>query len=101
MDDFNKLGVTVIGVSHDPIEKLDAFSLSECRSKFPVAADDTAGIMKSYDAVTNERPDRAQRVSYVIAPDGTVIHSYTAAEPTHHVEYAMAAVKKYETDHPR
>src|SRR5579864_4067828 len=51
MDDFQKLGATVIGVSHDPIEKLDRFSLTECRSKFPVAADTDGKIMKNYDAV--------------------------------------------------
>src|SRR4030088_3743431 len=39
MDDFEKLGATVIGVSHDTIQTLDKFSLTECRSKFPVAAD--------------------------------------------------------------
>src|SRR5262249_31478417 len=39
MDDFAKLGATVIGVSHDSIATLDKFSLTECRSKFPVAAD--------------------------------------------------------------
>jgi len=27
---FEQLGATVIGVSHDPIEKLDRFSVSEC-----------------------------------------------------------------------
>src|SRR5690348_568510 len=39
MDDFQKLGATVIGVSHDSIATLDKFSLTECRSKFPVAAE--------------------------------------------------------------
>src|SRR6201997_4955204 len=38
-DKFKALGATVIGVSHDPIATLDRFSLTECRSKFPVAAD--------------------------------------------------------------
>src|SRR5579864_5211745 len=51
MDDFQKLGATVIGVSHDNIDTLDKFSLTECRSKFPVAADTDARIMKNYDAV--------------------------------------------------
>jgi peroxiredoxin Q/BCP len=99
MDDFQKLGATVIGVSHDPIEKLDRFSLTECRSKFPVAADTDGKIMRNYDAVQDPRAEYAERVSYVIAPDGKVIYSYTAGDPTHHVEYTMAAVKKYVTAH--
>jgi thioredoxin-dependent peroxiredoxin len=97
MGDFQKLGATVIGVSHDPIEKLDRFSLTECRSKFPVAADTDGNIMKSYDAVADS--EYAQRVSYVIAPDGHVAYSYTAGDPTHHVEYTMAAVKKLVSEH--
>lgn len=99
MDDFQKLGATVIGVSHDPIEKLDRFSLTECRSKFPVAADTDGKIMRSYDAVQDARAEYAQRVSYVIAPDGHVIFNYTAGDPTHHVEYTMAAVRKYAGEH--
>ncbi len=95
MGDFQKLGATVIGVSHDPIEKLDRFSLTECRSKFPVAADTDGSIMRNYDAVQDPRAEYAERVSYVIAPDGRVLYSYTAGDPTHHVEYTMAAVKKF------
>src|SRR5262249_33780049 len=53
MPDFEKLGATVIGVSADDIEKLDRFSLTECRSKFPVAADGNGRIMQSYDAVVS------------------------------------------------
>ena len=37
-DKFTALGATVIGVSHDPIDKLNKFSVSECRNKFAVAS---------------------------------------------------------------
>jgi len=100
MGDFQKLGATVIGVSHDNIDTLDKFSLTECRSKFPVAADTDARIMKNYDAVQDARAEYAERVSYVISPEGRVLFSYTAGDPTHHVEYTMAAVKKYLAEHP-
>ena len=48
---YKALGATVIGVSHDNIETLNRFSVSECRGKFAVAADTDQAIMKSYDAV--------------------------------------------------
>src|SRR3981081_2665316 len=99
MDDFEKLGATVIGVSHDTIQTLDKFSLTECRSKFPVAADADASIMKSYDSVSRGDPDTLQRTSYVISPTGQVLFTYTAGDPTHHVEYTMGAVKKYVAEH--
>src|ERR1700674_5476999 len=50
-EQFKALGATVIGVSHDSIETLNKFSVSECRNKFAVAADPDQHIMKSYDAV--------------------------------------------------
>ncbi|HEY4265716.1 MAG TPA: peroxiredoxin, partial [Micropepsaceae bacterium] len=101
MDDFEKLGATVIGVSHDSIATLDKFSLTECRSKFPVAADTNGSVMNSYDAVSGGNPEYAQRTSYVISPDGRVLYTYTAGDPTHHVEYTMAAVRKYVAEHKR
>ncbi|MBV8063729.1 MAG: peroxiredoxin, partial [Nevskia sp.] len=48
MDQYKALGATVIGVSHDDIDKLNKFSVSECRSKFAVAADADQSIMKAY-----------------------------------------------------
>ncbi|HEY3949137.1 peroxiredoxin, partial [Phenylobacterium sp.] len=36
---YDKLGATVIGVTAGNIDRLAEFSTSECRSKFPVAAD--------------------------------------------------------------
>src|SRR5215510_7352380 len=78
MDDFEKLGATVIGVSHDNIQTLDRFSLTECRSKFPVAADASGSIMKNYDSVSRGDPEYAQRTSYVISPQGKVLYTYTA-----------------------
>ena len=98
---FQQLGATVIGVSHDPIEKLDRFSVSECRNKFAVASDADGGIMKAYDSVLPSHPEYANRTSYVIAPTGQVIYSYTAINPDKHVENTMAAVKKWQDEHKK
>ena len=98
---FKQLGATVIGVSHDPIEKLDRFSVSECRNKFAVASDADGGIMKAYDSVLADHPEYANRTSYVIAPSGEIIYSYTAMNPDKHVENTLAAVKKWQDDHKK
>ena len=45
-DKFKAMGATVIGVSHDPIDKLKKFSVSECRNKFAVASDADQSITK-------------------------------------------------------
>jgi peroxiredoxin len=98
---FEALGATVIGVSHDPIEKLNKFSVSECRNKFAVASDGDGSIMKNYDAVLAAKPEYANRTSYVIAPTGDIIYSYTELKPDQHVENTMAAVKKWQDEHKK
>jgi peroxiredoxin len=98
---FEALGATVIGVSHDPIDKLNKFSVSECRNKFAVASDADGSIMKNYDAVLAAKPEYANRTSYVIAPTGDIIYSYTELKPDQHVENTMAAVKKWQDGHKK
>jgi thioredoxin-dependent peroxiredoxin len=93
-DEYRKLGATVIGVSHDDIDKLNRFSVSECRSKFAVVADEDQRIMKSYDSVLGMYPKYANRVSYVIAPDGHVVYEYTSLDPDKHVANTLDALKK-------
>ncbi len=96
---YHALGATVIGVSHDDIEKLNRFSVSECRSKFPVAADPDQRIMKAYDAILAAKPEYANRTSYVIAPDGKIIYSYTDLQPDKHVENTLDALRKWAAEH--
>ncbi len=99
IDQYKALGATVIGVSHDPLDKLQKFSVSECRSKFPVAADTDQRVMKSYDAVLASHPQYANRTSYVIAPDGTIVYTYTSLDPSLHVANTLNALKAWKADH--
>jgi len=92
---YRSLGATVIGVSHDNIDTLNKFSVSECRGKFAVAADQNQSIMKSYDAVLASKPEYADRVSYVIAPDGHVVYAYKSLNPEKHVENTLDALRKW------
>jgi thioredoxin-dependent peroxiredoxin len=101
VDEYRKLGATVIGVSHDNIETLTKFSVSECRSKFPVAADEDSKIIKAYDASMPMHEAMANRVSYVIAPDGKIIYEYTSLAPDQHVENTLRALKEWEAQHPQ
>ncbi|MQR99903.1 peroxiredoxin [Gluconobacter aidae] len=90
--DFKAQGATVIGISMDPIDKLNRFSVSECRSVFPVAADPTGRITLSY-AAKMPLLHMASRTSYVIAQDGHIAMSYASMSPDEHVSRALAAVK--------
>ncbi|MBF0872040.1 peroxiredoxin [Gluconobacter japonicus] len=95
---FKELGATVIGISMDPIDKLTKFSVSECRSAFPVAADPNGTVTNSYKAKMPAK-HLASRTSYVIAPDGHIVLSYASMSPDEHVERALAAVKALKTGH--
>ena len=93
IDKYKALGASVIGVSSDDIATLNKFSVSECRSKFPVAADADKKIMTAYDA--RLALGYANRTSYVIAPDGRILYEYTNLDPGSHVENTLDAVKKW------
>ena len=99
-EDYKKLGATLIGVTAGNIDRLTEFSVSECRSKFAVAADPNAAIAKSYDSLLAIKPGYSDRVSYVIAPGGKVIMTYSNLKPDGHVEQTLAAVKAYRAAHP-
>jgi peroxiredoxin Q/BCP len=95
---FKALGATVIGVSHDTIDTLNKFSVSECRSKFPVASDADLKIAKSYDTQFLFT-SYSNRTSYVISPDYKILYAYSAFSPEKHVENTMAAVAKWQSEH--
>lgn len=99
MDKYHALGATVIGVSHDNIATLKRFSVSECRSKFPVAADTDHKIMQKYDAVLPQDSEYANRTSYVIGPDGTILYTYTNLNPDQHVANTLAALRQWKAMH--
>ena len=63
MPDFRAAGASVIGVSHDDIATLNKFSVSECQSKFPVAADrdhEIGPTQRQMPAATNPSAPWAQ-----------------------------------------
>lgn len=96
-DAFKAQGATVIGVTSGNLDKLQSFSADteKCSGKFPVAADPDAKIAKLYDATMAMRPGWSSRTSYVIAPDGKVIHAYSNLAADDHVAETMGAVKAW------
>jgi peroxiredoxin Q/BCP len=92
---FRALGAQVIGVSGDDIDTLAKLSVQACQSKFAVASDGNQRIMKSFDAVMRTRPDLANRVSYVIAPNGAVVFGYVSLNPQRHVQLTLGALREW------
>jgi peroxiredoxin Q/BCP len=99
IDQYKALGATVIGVTAGNVDRLAEFSTSECRSKFPVAADPKLAIAKSYDATFALYPGHSGRISYVITPDHKVIFTHNALDPSKHVELTLDALRKWKAAH--
>jgi peroxiredoxin Q/BCP len=95
-EQFKAVGATVLGISRDEINTQKKFSVAACNGKFAVASDPELAIAKSYDAVLTTRPDYANRISYVIAPNGKIIYRYNSLNPIKHVENTLNALKDWQ-----
>ncbi len=95
-DQFKALGATVIGVTAGNVDRVAEFSSLECRNKFAVAADPDAKVAAQYDS-TFQAGDKklSDRTSYVIAPNGKILLSYTDKNPDAHIQKTLDAVKAY------
>jgi peroxiredoxin len=92
---YQALGATVIGVSGDDVETLGKFSKGPCQGAFPVASDEKMSVIEAYDPAMTTRPDYANRISYVIAPDGSIVYSYLSLNPHRHVEKTLGALREW------
>jgi thioredoxin-dependent peroxiredoxin len=101
MEQFAAMGASVIGVSGDKIETQREFSTKECRDKFPVGADPQFKVIKAYDA-SFDLPVAgamfANRISYVISPDGRILSAVSDSGATRHIENALEAVKTWKRE---
>ena len=92
IDKFKAAGVTVIGMSADPVDDLVAFSTKECAGKFAVASAGP-GIVSGYDVALKMRPGMTDRTSYVIAPSGRIAFVHSEMNYAEHVKTTLAAVQ--------
>jgi peroxiredoxin len=78
------------------METLHKFSTQACSGKFPVASDPELSVIKAYDSamVRSGNASIADRISYVIAPDGKIVYAFADRSPEKHVENTMTAVKE-------
>ena len=63
-----------------------------------MASDADKKVIKSYDAAMMIMPDYANRVSYVITPDHSIIYNYQSLNPSKHVENTLAALPRLGED---
>jgi len=94
--DFTAAGASLIGISADPLATQVEFSSKECRDKFPVAADPAASVIEAYDSVrVGAASTMADRISYVIAPNGKVGYVFSDRAPERHVENTLSFIRRH------
>ncbi len=95
IDQFKTYKATVIGVTAGNLDQLAKFSADTklCSGKFPVAADPGAKIAKTYDALLALKPGWSSRTSYVISPNGKIVHVHSEMSPNGHVKSTLDVLK--------
>ena len=108
-DEFAAAGATIVGVSLDDIDSLQAFSADpeSCAGRIAVASDPDGRIARSYAIdVRHAEPGRkdrrgrdidhglAERTTFVIQPDGKVAEVIGGVDPAANVEQALKAVRR-------
>lgn len=95
-EQFHASGATLVGITAGNTDRVAEFSKVECRDKFAVLADPGALTAILYHSVNTEHQTLlSQRTSYVIAPDGTILLSFTSNNPEQHVVETLDALKKW------
>lgn len=111
-DKFAAAGATVIGVSLDSIERLNAFSADPdyCAGKLAVASDGDGGIARSFGlrvsgpmkGATDTRGREighgfTERTTFVVKRDGTVAAAIGGVSPEANVAQALELVRRLAT----
>lgn len=113
---FDAAGASIIGVSADSIERLNAFSADPqyCAGKIPVATDTDGTIAKLYElkrsaARAGMKDTRGadidheftERTTFVVAKDGTIAATLSSADdkinPAEHVQKSLEVVQQLAT----
>jgi len=109
MPAFEAAGASVIGVSLDSIERLNAFSADPeyCAGNVAVASDPDGKIAKSFKlqirgAVATVMDSRgwqvnhgfAERVTFIVTPDGRIAATVGLVAPADNVKQSLEAVQR-------
>jgi peroxiredoxin Q/BCP len=120
-DKFEAAHATIIGVSGDSIQRLNAFSADPqyCAGKFPVASDPDGKIAKSFNLNVKVREGEPtykdtrgelldnkigiERITFVVLPNSKIAATYSSADdkikPGEHAEKSLEMVQQMAATH--
>ncbi|WP_380677396.1 thioredoxin-dependent thiol peroxidase [Salinigranum sp. GCM10025319] len=90
IDEFEARGISVVGISDDPVSDLAAFA-EEYDLPFDLLSDESGEVSEAYDSygeknVFGNTVEGVFRNTYVVAPDGTIARAYEDVSPENHAE---------------
>ncbi|MCP1241010.1 thioredoxin-dependent thiol peroxidase [Acetobacter lambici] len=94
---FEQAGLSVIGVSRDPVKKLDAFA-TKYGLTFPLASDEAGHVTEAYGVwVEKSMYGRTymgiERATFLIDASGHIAHIWPKVKVTGHVEAVLAQAR--------
>jgi peroxiredoxin Q/BCP len=91
LPEFKKIGVKVVAVSVDSLERLERFR-NKYSLDFPLISDSDRALGDTYG--TLKAPGGShERDTVVISPEGTILAAYQRARAAGHAASVLAAVK--------
>lgn len=88
-DDFKHAGISVVGISADPVDSHKAFK-TKYKLPFTLLSDRDKSIIAEYGA----KGIGTKRISYLLSPDGVVLKAYPKVDPAGHAAEILADHKK-------
>jgi peroxiredoxin Q/BCP len=90
LDAFEERGISVVGISDDPVSDLTAFAEKHDLS-FDLLSDESGEVSAAYDSYGEKNMfgktfDGVFRNTYVVGPDGRVVRAYENVSPEDHAE---------------
>ena len=102
--DLAQEGAVVLGVSADDVQSHRKFA-DKYELPFPLLADTDHTVSEAYGAWRKKHMYGKEfwgvdRMTYLIAPDGTVYHVFTKVKPAAHGDEVLTAIRQAKQDEP-
>ncbi|MCK5710174.1 MAG: peroxiredoxin [Deltaproteobacteria bacterium] len=91
MDELQKLGVQVLGVSTDGVKSHESFR-NKFDLNFPLLSDKSKGIITAYGAQSDH--GSARRITFLIDKSGVIRHVWTKVKTASHSHEVIEKVKE-------
>jgi peroxiredoxin Q/BCP len=95
-DEYEERGVSVVGISDDPVEDLDDFA-AKYDLPIDLLSDEDGTVAAAYDSYGEKNMfgrtfDGVFRNTFAVGPEGTITHVYEDVSPEGHAEEILADI---------